>query len=374
MRIATKMFDLVVLYSESSAHSAGDKNYGEKFPFSAKGRRSEYNDSYQYFLSKCKKMKIEAAFVSSKDIVGPGLFKSFWTYNGKWIRNYGQAYSQVIFDKFTPSNIEQKNKLKLLVSSEAVYIFNDEKIKNIFSNKLNTYKYFEECTIPTVEISDTSRQKIILAKKKLDKLLNKHKYKIDFKNDYVLKDKTGAGGFKIYKVDFDKFSFDEIKQRHELDKKGKQNLSYVLQSFINCDKGFVVGKYGGLIDLRVIVLNGKIIQTYIRIAKRGNFKCNEHQGGNLVYMPIDAIPRDVLAMTKKIIRKLEIQFDLSHFLYALDFIRSNNGNLYFIEGNSNPGIDWDHDKKINELKSKELIDYIVEELALIVKERNSVIE
>ena len=74
-------------------------------------------------------------------------------------------------------------------------------------------------------------------------------------------------------------------------------------------------------------------------------------------------------MTRKIIKNLDTKLNLKHSLYSLDFIRSNNGNLYFIEGNDRPGIDWNHRKKINEIKSKELINLIVNELKLIIQER-----
>ncbi|TKJ17821.1 hypothetical protein CEE44_04845 [Candidatus Woesearchaeota archaeon B3_Woes] len=369
MDIKIKQYDAIIIYSESFANSARDKQYREKFPFSFKDRRGGYNDSYLYFLLRCKKMGIKAAFATSKDIIGSGLFQSFWTYDKEWVRNYGKAYSRVLFDKFTPFTIKQKNKLKLLTSSKSVYTFNNEKIKDIFQNKLNTYKHFKEFAIPTVEIINSSKRKIILAKTNLDKLLKRYRYRADFNDSYIIKDKTGAGGFNIYKVDFDKFGFKDIMKHYELDKKSGKILSYILQPFINCNKGFSIGKYHGLIDLRVIILNNKIIQTYIRIARKGNFKCNEHQGGNLVYMSIKTIHKDVLTMTRKIIKKLEAKLNLKHSLYALDFMRSNNGNLYFIEGNTNPGIDWNPRKKINEIKSKELINLIVNELKLIIQER-----
>lgn len=366
MNTKINSYDVMIVYSESNANSAKDSQYIEKSPFSIEGRCGIYNDSYSYFLMRCKKMGIKAAFTTSENIIAPSLFQSFWTYNKKWIRNFNRAHSRVIFDKFTPSTAEMKNKLKLLTSSKSVYTFNNKKMKDIFQNKLNTYKNFKEFTIPTVEITNSSKEKINLAKNKLDKLLKNHKYKTDFNGSYLIKDKTGAGGFRIYKVNFDEVGIKKIIKRYELDKRDKKKSSYVLQPFINCNEGFVFGKYKGLIDLRLILLNKKIVQTYIRIAKNGNFKCNEHQGGNLVYMPAKIIPTDVKVMTKKIIKKLSLKLDLNHALYALDFMRSSDGNLYFIEGNSNPGLDWNPKKKINEIKSKELMDLIVNELKLII--------
>jgi hypothetical protein len=360
-----KEYDLIVVYSETVANSARDKQYKETSPFSSKSRQEDYNDSYSYFLLRCKKIGIKAAFATSEDIIAPGSFQSFWTYDKKWVKNPGKIHSKLIFDKFTPFTTKQKNKLKLLTSSKSIYTFNTRKRKDIFNDKLNTYKSFKEFAIPTVEIVNSTKGKIILAKNKLDKLLKDHDHD-DFNDNYLIKDKTGSGGFKIYKIDFENFGSKKIKRCH----KSKKKLTYLLQPFINCTKGFVFGKYKGLIDLRLIILNNKVIQTYMRIAKKGKFECNEHQGGNLVYMSVKKIPKDVLIMTKKIIKKLSTKLNLKHSLYALDFMRSNNGNLYFIEGNTNPGIDWNHTKKVNGEKTKELIKIIVNELKLIIKEKN----
>jgi hypothetical protein len=360
-------YDAIVVYSEYGTNSARDKQYIEKSPFSSNEDYDIYNDSYRYFLSICKKMGIKAAFVTSEDIIGSGLFQSCWTFDKKWIRNCGKAYSSIFFDKFTPINIKQKNKRKLLTSSKSICMFNDKKIKDIFQNKMKTYNHFKEFAIPTVEITNFSKRGIILAKTKLDKLLKKHRFKADFNDEYIIKDKTGLGGFNIFKVKFDKLDSKENMKLYELDKK---KSSYIIQPFINCNKGFIFGEHSGFIDLRVVILNQKVIQTYIRIAKKGNFKCNEHQGGNLVYMPVKTIPKDVLTMTKKIIKNMDTKLNLKHSLYSLDFIMSNEDNLYFIEGNDRPGIDWNHKKKINEIKSKELINTIVNELKLIIQDRN----
>lgn len=359
-----KIFDSIIVFSEYCAKSAQDNSYNEEAPFS--GKYKIYNDSYSYFLLKCKEASIKAAFVTSKDIIGPGLFQSSWTYDEEWVRNDCKAYSELIFDRFGRINPEQKNKLKLLISSKSIYIFN-KKTQELFGNKLNTYKYFKEFVIPTVEIKDISKKNLYLAKAKLDKLLKKHKNKEDFNDNYIIKRKCGASGIGIFKVNFNnlKKSLKEIEEYHK-SMKNRKSVSYILQPFINYDKGFVFGKYKEFIDLRVILIKHKIVQTYIRVAKKGDFRCNEHQGGNLVYISKKIIPKDVLAMIQKITKKL----NLKHRLYALDFIKSNNGNLYFIEGNSKLGIDWNHKKKVNETKTKELINLIVNELKSSVKENS----
>jgi glutathione synthase/RimK-type ligase-like ATP-grasp enzyme len=367
-----KQFDLIIVYSGGVAHSAGDRNYREQTPFSQKTNAYIYNDSYKYFLLRCKKMGLTAAFTSSADIIGPGLFKSFWTYDRDWTKNSDQAQSKLFFHKFSASTPGQKAKLRLLTRSKNIYLFNDQKLKNIFQNKLNTYKNFKEFAIPTTETTSLSPKTILAAKKKLDTLLKKRKYEDDFNDNYIIKDKTGAGGYKIYKVNFKKLKsadFAAILKQYDLDKKKSKQSSYIIQPFLDCTRGFVFGKNRGLIDLRVIVLNRKIIQSYIRIAKPGNFRCNEHQGGRSVFISLNQIPQDVIAMTKKIAKQLQTKLNLKHSFYALDFIRSNNGHLYFIEGNDRPGLYWNPGSKLEEKKARELINLIVNELKTIIQEQ-----
>lgn len=370
MKDKIKAYDLIIIYSESVANSARDKHYKEMLPFSSKGSYNIYNDSYQYFLSYCRKSGIKAAFASSKDIIGPGLVQSFWTYGKKWVKHSNKAESKILFDKFTPENKKQQNKLKILLSSNSIYLFNKKKLTNIFQNKFNTYNNFSNFAIPSVQILKISDKEIDVAKNKLDKITSKHLNFPDLNNGYLAKDETGASGQKIFRVNFKNKGIEKIKRKFKTESKDKKLLKYVLQPFINGDKGFAFKKYSGNIDLRVIFMNDRIIQTYIRIAKKGNYKCNEHQGGDLVYMPNSSIPKDVVKITKKIVLNLKQKLDLNHCLYALDFIKSNNGNLYFVEGNNNPGIDWNHKKKKNEIESKKLIKSIVNELKLIIQERS----
>ena len=198
MDIKIKQYGIIVVYSESITNSARDRHYIEKSPFSSKGNYRIYNDGYSYFLLRCKKMGIKAAFATSKDIIGLGLFQSFWTYDKGWVRNYGKAYSHVIFNKFDPSNVKQKNKLKLLTSSKSIYIFNKELVK-FFRNKSNTYILLKEFAVPTIKIKSLSKKNLYLAKNKLDKLLKNHKHKKDFFNNYLIKDESGKVVTKFLK-------------------------------------------------------------------------------------------------------------------------------------------------------------------------------
>jgi len=359
-------YDVIIVYSSYNPNNATDAADLGKFPFSSQGDCDIYNDSYSYFLLQCKKMGLSAAFATSDDIIGPGLFQNFWTYDKEWVRNEGKIFSQVLFDKFTPATVEQENQLQLLTSSESIYMFNNRKITALFQNKLDTFNYFTDFAIPTVEIADPSPEEMMVAKTTLDKLLDKHRHGADFNEWYIIKDITGAGGFNIHKVAFDKPGFKEILENHALGEKNKEGLSYILQPFINCDNGFSFEEHNWPIDIRVILLGTNIMQTYIRIAEEGKFECNIHQGGKLFYISQENMPPEVLEMSKKIVKILDTKIDLKHSLYALDFMQSNDGNVYFIEWNDTPGIIWENENQIDEEKSKELIDIIINELVLII--------
>ncbi|PIR75127.1 MAG: hypothetical protein COU34_04450 [Candidatus Magasanikbacteria bacterium CG10_big_fil_rev_8_21_14_0_10_43_9] len=242
-------------------------------------------------------------------------------------------------------------------------------MKNIFDNKLHTYHTFKEFAIPTVEIKGVTEKEILLAKKRLDTILQTHPHAEDFSDQYIIKNKKGSGGFNIFQVTFTKNGIQKILEHCE---KNNKNISYLLQPFLSCDTGFHFKKHSGTIDLRVISLYKKTIQSYIRVAKKGNFLANQHQGGNSFYISLKKIPQDVLSMNRKVKNILDATSDISHSLYALDYIRSNNGNLYLVEGNANPGIYWEYDEiRSSKQKTKKLINVIVNEIQTIIHERKN---
>jgi glutathione synthase/RimK-type ligase-like ATP-grasp enzyme len=126
------------------------------------------------------------------------------------------------------------------------------------------------------------------------------------------------------------------------------------------DKGFSYKNNLAATDIRLIYLKGEIVQSYIRVAKPGEFRCNEHQGALLTYLSLDELPKALVAKSSIIAKIL----DKRDSLFTLDFIMSNNGNAYFLEGNTGPGLDWNMSLKNNEIEAKKLINMVVKELGL----------
>lgn len=356
--MATNTFDVLIVYSKHLARSA-DFLSDNVAPF-GKVTRDAYNVVYGYFLKICQKNNLKAAFTTSADIIGAGKCKSYWLFeNNTWIKVKKTGYSNLIFDKFSPTSLEGRASRNLLFSSPAIKPFNPPYLFNLFFDKQKTYKKLHKFSIPTVTIKNSTKRGIEKACKTLKSLIEKHPHKKDFSDDLVMKDRFGCGGRNVYK-----FKVDQQKDMLASMKKKKKKMSFIIQPFANFDKGFSYQDTFVSTDIRLIYLGGTIIQTYIRMAKTGEFRCNEHQGGLLKYIPKSQMPLDVVTKSRQVVDAL---FASKNSLFALDFIISNNGNIFLLEGNTGPGLDWNLSSKENGIEAQKLIGLIVKKLVTRVE-------
>ncbi len=350
----TTNFDVLIVYSEKLANSASSVSGVINAPFPKRSNNESYNLVYGYFLKTCQKNNLKAAFTTSADIIGPGKCQSYWLFEkNAWIKVQKAGFSKLIFDKFSPISKSRKIQRNLLFSSKQIRPFNDPHLFDLCFDKQKTYEALNGFSIPTVTIKDRTRQGVIKAQKLLKEKIAKHQNRSDFSKEVVIKDRFGAGGLNVYK-----FGNDQTKMMIALLKKHK-SISFVIQPFVKFDKGFSFQNSSKPTDIRLIFLGQKIIQTYIRIAKKGDFMCNEHAGGLLKYISKSEIPLEIKKVSKRIADILNKKFSL----YALDFIISNNGNIYLLEVNTGPGLDWNLSVKENEIEAKKLIRIIIKEIS-----------
>lgn len=334
MNIA-KRFDVLVVYSAYTATSASSKSKSVHSPFAG-----DLDNSYAYFLTACRQRKLKAALTTSADIIGPGQCSSYWLYqNSTWTKVKQPAWASVIFDKFSPCNRRQKHQRELMFSSSKVQPFNAPRLYQLFFDKYSTYKFLADMTIPTVTVSAT-------AMADLAGLLADHRYGADFGDDYVLKDRFGSAGNHVYPIKND--GEPEIASILKLN----PLKQFILQPLLQFDH-----------EIRLIFMGDKIVQTYIRTAPADGFCCNDHQGGSSEYINESDVPLKVLHLAHALAARLPAEDSL----YALDFVVSQNGNVYLLEGNTGPGLNWNPANKTDEVKSHELIGIIVTELAKRVK-------
>ena len=89
----------------------------------------------------------------------------------------------------------------------------------------------------------------------------------------------------------------------------------------------------------------------------------------MTYLSIKELPKALVTKSNLIAKIL----DKKCSLFSLDFIISNNGNAYLLEGNTGPGLDWNMSILKNEVKSKKLIRLVVKELAIRVRSQQSIL-
>ncbi|MDQ3008736.1 MAG: hypothetical protein M3Q81_03995 [bacterium] len=347
-------FDVLVVYTEDTAKSASDLSYTESSPFPADADCALYSKSYAYFIESCHEVGLTCAFTTSADVIGAGACKSYWLYsNEKWHKVKQECYSREIFDKFSPTNPTMAESWHLLFSAKTIRSFNNAFLFKLFFDKLETYNQLSAYSIPTVELSDTSRVDISLALKDLNELVLKHPSSEDFSSAIILKDRYGAGGNHIYKIT------SNWSKEITLLTRAHPTVNFVLQPLVMFEHGFTYNNHTTATDIRLIYQNGKLLQKYIRMAKSDDFRCNQHQGGTLKYVKTSDIPTAVLQLSQEICDEL----DQKNSLFALDFIISNTGHIYLLEGNISPGITWDVTSDQDEIMCKKLIKGIVAEMA-----------
>jgi len=347
-------FDALIVYSAGIATSANSASKDVTTPFAKGSHNESYNLVYSYFLKTCQKNNLKVAFTTSTDIVGAGKCLSYWLFeNETWIKIRKIGFSKMIFDKFSPKSKRRKASRNLLFSSRRVRPFNNPRLFDLCFDKQRTYNELHKFSIPTATINERTKNGVEKAWKILKGKIAKNKNRDDFSEEIVMKDRYGAGGKYVYK-----FKPNQIYEMIASTKK-HEKISFIIQPFVKFDKGFGIQNSLVSTDIRLIYLGQKIIQTYIRMAKPGNFICNEHKGGLLKYIPQNEVPPKVVAVSRNIAKILNAKSSL----FALDFIISNNGNIYLLEANTGPGLDWNLSIKKNEIEAKKLIRIIIKEIS-----------
>lgn len=352
--------DVLVVYSASLATSASVEDAQSKHPFLLASKQANYNLSYAYFLDECRRLGLKAGLATSADVTGPGTCSTYWIFqSSKWVKVRQHVQANHIFDKISPTTPVIARQRQLLFSDKKIKPFNDPELFQTFFDKLKTYREFPDYAIPTVAVNSSKKADVQLALTQLRNLLESHDYPADFSSKIVLKDRCGSSGNYVYQISTDFAVGVQTRMRKN------PEVHFVLQPFLPFDRGYVYQNHHTSTDLRLIFHHDQMLQCYIRMAKAHDFRCNEHQGGQLEYVTGKDIPKMVSQMAGEIVGEIA----KPQSLYALDFVISNTGRAYFIEGNIGPGLDWDVTKKVNENMSKQLIRSIVKEIALRVRKQ-----
>lgn len=347
-----RVFDVLIVYSSSSAGSAKDAKIGDN-PFTKSVSQQLYAEPYAYLLKQCQKSNLKAAFTTLNDIVGPGLTSSYWTYDSLgWKSHRSIAKAQIIFDKCSPRTSIQISQRKLLFGSSKIIPFNESGLYDLFFDKLALHDLLYSVTIPSVEVKMGDRESGETAAARLEIIKSVHDNRVDFGQGYVLKDRFGSGGNSIYQIPANNPALiTEIVSKNP-------KTQFILQPMLLFTKGFRYKNLKKRTEIRLIFMKDKLIQVYLRIAAPNQFLCNGHRGARLVYIPNSRVPTKVRLAAENTIAMLP-----SHqSLYSLDFVVSDKGNPYLLEGNTGPGLNWDINDRDDIAGAKKIMRAIVAEL------------
>lgn len=223
--------------------------------------------------------------------------KKTYTKNGKF--NGVWAYKNNSFEK-----VEKTIKIDLVFDwtnglefppevNDGLRVVDCREFKELCNSKWLMYEKLQEYMAKTFWIKNRDELVKNLPQIKTDLVVFKPLYGLKGRGIYILPKKEAAN-----------FEFRD------------GNNEYLMQEFIDTSNG-ISGIAPGLHDLRVVIINKKVVWCHVREPKKGKLKANVGQGGSLTEIDYSLVPPAI----KDIVNKLSIDFykDYDNPLYSLDF-------------------------------------------------------
>lgn len=296
--VVAKHINIVVYFSEVDVFG---------YPFSV----PEYRESYLDFFDVSMKKYSQLNFFVARGLsyLGDGWFEG----GEKYISESGRL--EIVDSKFYADVIYNKGNL-MVSSNDTANIVNDPKFDRLCKDKMRTALLFPDFSPASIQV--TSEDELVRAAKIV------HGEKI------VIKPVYGQEGHGV-KIQTE----DEVENvEHGLQE------PHIVQEFLDTSSG-IEGLVKGVHDLRVLIMNGAIIQSYVRTPKKGRLISNVSKGGHLEEVDLADLPEDILKIANDVDKKLNKYYPR---IYSIDFGYTAKGPKIF-ELNSQPGLPYPQWKK-----------------------------
>lgn len=258
-----------------------------------------YGEAYRQFMHEIENQGGKPVVVRSMSTyTGGGKFSKHWELDDD--DNFVEAGGisvDVIYDKGT------------FEDDRTVPVLNDTRLREICKDKFATYDLLSDFQPKTVLAGN--REDMLKAVSSTRDVL------------VVVKPLAGVAGDNVHIVEPKEVKDLEIKK-----------YPVLVQQFIDTSQG-IPGLVAGIHDLRVVVQNGEIIDSYIRSPKPGSLRSNLHQGGNYIPLTLQQVPNQIVQMSSKID---SVFSKYPERCYGADFVLGSDNNWYLIELNSMPGM------------------------------------
>ena len=238
------------------------------------------------------------------------------TYEGNSIFNGGW-----VFDKGKFKIIKERVKIDLVYDrvggitfppqNDRMLVVNRRDFKILSWDKWKTYQKIGEYMPKTFWVGDLSN---------LSKAVNKVET-----NNMVVKPYNSLKGNDIY------IGLKENLKNFNPEKTGRK---YILQEFVDTSNG-IPNLTPGNHDLRVVVINNKVVWSHIRIPASGKLLANTAQGGQLIEIDYDKAPEGVKKIVKEISNMFYKKYD--NPVFSIDFGINEKGTPKIFEINDQIG-------------------------------------
>lgn len=280
------------------------------------------SEDWKYYSEKAEEKDI-AVYIGSFENFSKGTLRNAWHWNGENWDRVEEVEIDGVFDKFKFDS--ETVKLKKWISDN-MPVINRLGLEELCKDKLKTYQRFQEYVPETRRATPENARK----------MFEKH-------DRVVLKPSYGFGGQGVEILD----SIEDYEQ--------PEGGVYILQEFVET-RGFPPLGINGPHDLRIVVVNGKMVKgNYVRVPDEGLLS-NIALGGHQIYIENNDIPDSVKNIVEEVVEDLS---EYSPAIYSIDFMLDSELNPRIIELNSKPGIYFNHDRK-DEAIEKSKIDQVVE--------------
>lgn len=259
----------------------------------------EYWLSYHQFAAMVTKKGAEFWIVRDQSTyLGGNTFSGGWLFEeGEFRRHDEPVTLSVIY-----------NKRSFAGDAEAV-IVNHPELEELCTNKEKTYAAFPAHSPKTVTVGSRAEAEKALKAIHTERVVAKPI------------DKEGGEGVLVL-------------PREEI-VSAIPSYPYLMQEMIDTSCG-IEGIAKGMHDLRIILVQGTPVLSYVREPKDGSFLANESQGGKITEISVSRLPKDVLTIIAGIDKALT---KYPYRAYSVDLGRDCSGAWKLIELNSKPGLD-----------------------------------
>jgi glutathione synthase/RimK-type ligase-like ATP-grasp enzyme len=266
-----------------------------EYPFNDPDYREAYADLGEVLHRKGVSYYL---FRSPATYLGANQFSRGWLYgNGRFEEVEGPIEVDLIYRKGSK-----------LVPTDDANVLNKRAIEQLCSDKMRICELFPELFPRTLRTDDEAQARSALEKVGTDWV--------------VLKPVDGWGGSKIW-IGPKSEAMEHI-----------EPYPVLIQEYIDTSGG-IPGFPGLKHDFRTIIMNGKVLTTFLRIPKEGSFISNVGKGGHVIVVPPEKCPAEPLEFARIVDKEFQ---KYGNRMYSVDCAMDRSGTWKLIELNDQPGL------------------------------------